>query len=50
MPPEVTVPQTVPPAASPPSMWAVMATTSASNLAVLGQRSGWSGLDWDWRA
>jgi hypothetical protein len=50
VPPEVTVPTTWPPGApgaSPPSMAAVMATISASNLAPLGHRSACKGLTWD---
>ena len=47
VPPEETVPQTGRrgrPRGRPPSMFAVMATISASNFVALGHRSGCSGL------
>ena len=51
VPPEDTVPHTVgTPVSPPPSMVAVMATISASNLTALGHRSGCSGLAWELRA
>ena len=46
VPPELTDPQ-APGAASAPSIRAVMEITSASNLVAEGQRSAWSGLDWE---
>ena len=48
VPPEDTEPQTVvTPSGPPPSMSAVMATISASNLITLGHRSACSGLAWE---
>jgi hypothetical protein len=46
VPPDVTVPTAV----GPFSIWAVMATISASKRTVDGKRSACSGLLCDWRA
>jgi hypothetical protein len=50
VPPPDTEPQISAPAWPAPSMCAVMATISASNLAALGQTSKCNGLHWEWSA